>query len=42
MASCQVRTGVVRNVKTNAPNERVYQLSPADQRDSGPGFKLLT
>ena len=32
MVSCQVRA---------VSNERVYQLSCADQRDSHPGFKVL-
>ena len=41
MVSCQVQTVVHQVVKANAPNERVYQLSYADQRDSDSGFKLL-
>ena len=36
MVSCQVRTGVLPIVKVKPPNERVYQLIYADQRDSDP------
>ena len=41
MVSCQVRTGFLPTVKLNAPNERVYQLSHADQRNYCTGFKVL-
>ena len=40
MVSCQVQTGVLQVVKANAPNELVYQLSYADERDSDSGFKV--
>ena len=42
MASCQVQTGVLPIVKSNAHNERVYQLSYADQRGSRPGYVNFT
>ena len=41
MILCQVKTSVLPIVKAHANNERFYQLSYADQRDSGPGFNVL-
>ena len=33
--------GVLPIVKANASNERFYQLSYTDQRESGPGLNVL-
>ena len=41
MVLCQVQTGVLPIIKSNAPNEHIYQLSYGDQRDSATGFKVF-
>ena len=41
MVSYRVRTCVLSIIKVNAPNERIYQVSHDNNRESTPGFKVL-